>query len=117
MPRLIPAVVIAAQFAVASAAYADDVPRLNIEPVCRAIAKTAGDQRNIDVCMRSEDRSRTALAKDWNTFPPADRSSCLSLTKMGGVGGTYSELLTCLEMSRDVRKLHNSAGTVGIGGR
>ena len=35
---------------------------------------------------------------------------------MGGVGGTYAELLTCLEMARDVRKLPKDTGTIGLGG-
>jgi hypothetical protein len=35
---------------------------------------------------------------------------------MGGVGGTYAELLTCLEMARDVRKLPKESTTTGMGG-
>ena len=36
---------------------------------------------------------------------------------MGGMGGTYTELLTCLEMKRDARKLPKDEGTVGLGVR
>jgi hypothetical protein len=69
--------------------------------------------------MRSESDWRTTLAQEWSGFPAADRSSCLSLSHTGGVGGTYSELLTCLELSRNVRQHHgdSESGTVGRGGR
>jgi hypothetical protein len=120
MFRLVLAAFVAALCAIQfSPARADDVPRLNIEKVCSDIAKAAGqsgDVRDREACLRTERDSHTALARQWSEFPAADRSSCYSLTPMG-VGGTYSELLTCLEMSRDVRKLHNSEGTVGSGRR
>jgi hypothetical protein len=35
----------------------------------------------------------------------ADKTQCVPAAKAGG-HATYTELLTCLEMVRDVRKLH-----------
>ena len=114
MHRLIPALLLLAPLATAAPALAEDVPHLDIAPVCRMIAKGIyGDQSNVDSCMRTEADNRQRLAQEWNEFPAADRASCLSLTKMGGVGGTYTELMICLEMSRDVAKLHRGGGTIG----
>ncbi len=48
--------------------------------------------------------ARDILVKEWNNFLPADRTSCYRLTTTG-TPGTYTELLTCLEMRRDARAL------------
>src|SRR5262245_42949958 len=98
---------------------ADSVPNLDITSVCHAIAKAGVGVTDFDACMKSETDWRTALAQEWNKAPGADRSTCLTLSHTGGVGGTYSELLTCLELSRIVRERHGNeqnVGTVGRGG-
>ena len=56
-------------------------------------------------CLASEQRTREELNKNWSTFPADDRISCVkSLT----FAPTYTELLTCLEMRRDVRNLRGA---------
>jgi hypothetical protein len=101
-------------------AAADDVPSLNVEPVCDGIAKQGGvtfrdpqiaqEKKN---CLDSEALVRNELVKEWPKFDRADRLSCVNESKMGGES-SYTELLTCLEMARDVRALHteqeNAAG-------
>jgi hypothetical protein len=96
-------------------AVAQGVPTIDIGPSCRAAAKvsTAGMQQDYESCVKSEDSAREALVKQWNTFLAADRGSCYRLTTTG-TPGTYTELLTCLEMKRDARKLPDNS-TVGIG--
>jgi hypothetical protein len=106
----------AALAASVTSARADTVPRLNVEKICSAIAAQSGETRTKESCLRSENETRTSLAQQWNSFPASDRSSCYSMTQMGGVGGTYAELLTCLEMARDVRKLPKESTTTGMGG-
>jgi hypothetical protein len=103
----------------AAVLVADTVPTLNVTPSCRASADgILGVKEDIETCMRSENEARDQAAKQWNQFPPGDRTSCTTLTTLGGTGGTYTELLTCLEMKRDVRKLpKDSGGTVGLGTR
>ena len=95
-------------------AVAQGVPTIDIGPSCRAAAKgSVGMQQDYESCRKSEDAARQALVKEWSTFIPADRGSCFRLTTTG-TPGTYTELLTCLEMKRDARKLPD-ASTVGQG--
>ena len=104
----------------AAVLVADNVPTLNVTPSCRASADgILGVKQDIETCIRSENEARSQVAQQWSQFSTSDRTSCTSLTTMGGTGGTYTELLTCLEMKRDARKLpkDNSGGTVGLGTR
>jgi hypothetical protein len=93
-----------------SAARSDDVPTLDVNPVCHGIAMQgeleAGLQRtNFEQCVKSEQDVREQIKKDWSTFTTPDKTSCVALAKTGGEP-SYTELLTCMEMARDVRKLH-----------
>ena len=82
---------------------ADEVPRLNVEPGCRAAAESAvGPGRNANSCQDDENRARDQLAKEWGQFPGPDKSRCMRLAGLGGQP-SYVELLTCLEMARDVK--------------
>ena len=92
---------------------ADSVPTLDVRPVCRGIAQQGGatgreaDTSNeIDNCIKSEQAMRDQIVKDWSTFSAPDRTSCVTESKMGGES-SYTELLTCLEMARDVRKMRS----------
>ena len=94
---------------------ADSVPTFNIEPVCRGIAIQGGTSyRDITVakakqdCIDSERETRGQVVKQWSTFSAADRRHCIDEATMGG-DLSYTELLTCLEMARDVRKLGSEA--------
>ena len=93
------------------AARFDDIPTLDVVPVCRGIASQseleAGLQRtNFERCVKSEQATREEIKKEWSTFTTADRGSCVSLAKTGGEP-SYTELLTCMEMARDVRKMRS----------
>ena len=86
---------------------AQGVPTIDIGPSCRASAAgSAGLIQDFDNCRKSEEAAREILLKQWNSFPAADRGSCYQLTTTG-TPGTYTELLTCLEMRRDARGLTN----------
>ncbi len=92
---------------------ADGVPALNVEQVCEGIARQGGvtfhdpaiaqEKKN---CLESEQAVRDELVKQWSNFNPADKISCVNESRMGGES-SYTELLTCLEMARDVRAMHN----------
>jgi hypothetical protein len=76
-----------------------------IEPSCRAAAKGSGGlTQDFASCRGSEEAARDTLVKQWKNFPVADRNSCHRLTTTG-TPGTYTELLTSLEMRRDARGL------------
>jgi hypothetical protein len=94
-------------------AVADSVPVLNVQPSCKAAADgIIGLKQDVDTCLKSEQNIHTQLTQQWSEFAAEDRTSCTRLTSMSG-GGTYTELLTCLEMKRDARKLPKETGTVG----
>ena len=84
------------------AAVADSVPSWDLTASCRAAASVAYSQtpnERLTSCLASEQRTREELNKNWSTFPAADRIGCVkSLT----FSPTYTELVTCLEMRRDM---------------
>jgi len=91
----------------------DSVPTLNVEQVCQGIAQQGGVSfHDTDIneekqnCLDSEQAIRGELEKEWPTFAPADKVACTNESKMGG-DSSYTELITCLEMARDVRELQN----------
>jgi hypothetical protein len=92
------------------AAFADGVPDLNIDPVCRGIAQGAkgpGERGGPDLafsqCVKSERAMRERLSKEWSTFAPTDKTHCVG-SENGGYA-SYTDLITCLEMARDARKM------------
>jgi len=96
--------------AIYDTARSDDIPTLDVNPVCRGIASQseleAGLQRtNFEQCVKSEQDTREQLKKEWSTFTTPDKTDCVNLAKTGGEP-SYTELITCMEMARDVRKLH-----------
>ena len=105
------ALLIGLTLAIPVAVRADDVPNLNVEQVCDGIAKQGGvtfrdpaiaqEKKN---CLDSEQAVRDQLVKQWPKFDRADKTSCVNESKMGGES-SYTELLTCLEMARDVRAM------------
>src|SRR5262245_7085277 len=89
---------------------ADKAPTFNVEPSCRfAASGELGIVQDKTACMRSEDDAHAQIEAGWNLFNAGDRRSCVTVSTMGGLP-TYTELLTCLEMYRDVRKLHAEGG-------
>jgi hypothetical protein len=91
----------------------DRVPELNVEQVCQGIAEQGGvtfhdpaiaqEKKN---CIDSEQVIRNELVKQWPNFDARDKASCVNESKMGGES-SYTELLTCLEMARDVRAMRS----------
>ena len=99
---------------------ADNVPTLNIEPVCQGIAQQGGSSfqdpqvaKEKQDCLQSEKQVREELVKQWSTFSGADKNACIREATMGG-DSSYTELLTCLEMARDSRNLHTDLNGPGI---
>jgi hypothetical protein len=91
----------------------DSVPVLNVEQVCQGIAQQGGVSfhdasiaKEKQDCIQSEKEVRDELVKQWSSFSATDRVSCVNEARMGG-DSSYTELITCLEMARDVRSLRN----------
>jgi hypothetical protein len=92
---------------------ADSVPVLNVDQVCQGIAQQGGvtfhdsavtdEKKN---CLDSEQAVRDELIKGWPSFAAPDKTACTNEARMGGES-SYTELLTCLEMARDVRTMRS----------
>ena len=107
-----PAIAIAMILPATLSARSDDVPTLDVRPVCRGIANQSGleaglQRTSFEQCVHSEQTVREQLKKEWSTFATADKSHCVTLAKTGGES-SYTELITCLEMARDVRALRSA---------
>jgi hypothetical protein len=94
----------------------DGIPTLDVRPVCRGIASQSADpgvgQRDqantFQQCIESERTVLEQLKRRWAEFSAADRRHCVTLATTGGESSN-TELLTCLEMARDVRALRSAA--------
>lgn len=84
-------------------AMANGVPTLNIAASCRD-ADDVGADRNVNRCVLDEGSAREQLVHRWTEFPAADRSHCTRYSHQSG-GGTYTDLLTCLEMDLHASEL------------
>ena len=83
----------------------DRVPKLDTDASCRAAAAAATVvNRNEDNCRKDEQDARTKLDQQWRQFSASEQTRCVSLSKLGGFP-SYVELLTCLEMAAQAKKL------------
>ena len=110
-----PAITLAMIMPAILSARSDDIPTLDVRPVCRGIASQseleAGlQQTSFEQCVQSEQAVREQLKQEWSTFSTADKSHCVALAKTGGES-SYTELITCMEMARDVRALRSAEAT------
>jgi hypothetical protein len=83
---------------------AEKIPTIDVDPGCRASAAASRLNQDLEACRKSEASAREQLERQWSTFSAPDRSNCLTLTRTGS-NGTYTDLLTCLEIQRDARQL------------
>ena len=98
-----------------SVARSDQYPTLNTAPVCHGITEQSDleaglRQTSFDQCMQAEQADRETMIKEWSTFTADERVHCVAETTMGGES-SYTELITCLEMARDVRQLHSQGNS------
>jgi hypothetical protein len=79
------------------------LPKFNVEPSCRAAAQRAGDPSYLAVCMGKERDAREQIERLWREFTAGDRAQCVPRSRVFE-RGTYTELLTCLELARALRQ-------------
>lgn len=90
-------------------AHGDAYPKLDVAPLCHGIVAQSDLQEGLqsvtfDQCMKAEQDDRNEMIKEWSTFSASDKSHCIAEATMGGES-SYTDLITCLEMARDVRNL------------
>jgi len=90
------------------------IPNFNVRGTCNALQRVpealsvdTGQKDAIKHCLDAEQEAHTQLTKEWTRFSPADRNLCVGESKSGGMAPAYSELETCLQMTRDARHLNN----------
>jgi hypothetical protein len=54
--------------------------------------------------MKAEQEDRQTMINEWSTFSSSQRQHCIAEATMGGES-SYTDLVTCLEMARDVTHL------------
>jgi hypothetical protein len=87
-------------------AVADSVPVFDVKKSCQGSEILSNVvQRTADTCKQSEEATRDQLKKSWGEFSAKDKVECTATSQIGG-HPSYADLITCLEMRRDVQKLH-----------
>ena len=87
----------------ASVAAAQEVPTLDVTPLCRAQAKASQDLA--DACLADEKKARDDLVRRWAQFSADSRARCTGIAKSIAGAQSYVELITCLQMAIDVKGL------------
>jgi hypothetical protein len=77
----------------------DAVPQFNIARECQDEGGTKEVEQR---CTADEIQARNQLQGEWIQFGPTAKLQCNEEASMEGTS-SYVELLTCLEMERDVR--------------
>jgi hypothetical protein len=78
---------------------ADSVPKFDIAAECRS---EGGSKATQEKCADDEAEARDQLQPLWIESSATDKISCVGETSTDGTA-SYVELLTCLEMYRDVK--------------
>jgi hypothetical protein len=78
-----------------------------LQRVPEALSSDTGQVDAVRHCIDSEQEAHNQLTKEWTKFSTADRHLCVGEVESAGVAPAYSELETCLQMTRDARQLNN----------
>jgi hypothetical protein len=110
MPALLPIILTVSHVVLA----ADTMPKFDVERTCRPAATVGLPGRTAAACQRDESDARTTLVQDWTRYNAAQRSRCENFVGLDRAP-SYVELLTCLEMAKQVAELprKSKTGTVG----
>ena len=85
-------------------AVSDTVPKFDIVRECRF---EGGSTTEFDRCSDDENAALRQLEREWTQFVGIDRRNCVAAATVGGLA-SYVELLTCLEMARDLARADDS---------
>ena len=96
---------------------AEAVPVFDVEKTCQGTEIAAVfPGRSLETCIETEEATRDLLKMGWGEFSATDKAECIRTVKTRGPP-SYAELMTCLEMKRDVKKIRaTSPETTGGSG-
>lgn len=84
---------------VATAAFADEVPRFDVEAICRSAPRLEPTDPNpVQSCVRDETEARNQLERQWASFSESQRNECVRETNVAGYP-SYVDVLTCIQMA------------------
>ena len=83
-------------------AFADEVPTYDVRATCRGEAQDVATSRTT-ACVTQEQKARETLVSQWGQFAPESRTTCIQA--QAGFSPSYVELLTCLQIAREVKGL------------
>src|SRR5947207_11173720 len=90
----------------ALAAESGGPPRVDIQMSCRAAERDltklfgSGSMVTFETCLNQENTAFSRIAKDWPTYPPADKAHCI---QANSYMPSDVEWLIYLEIERDLR--------------
>ena len=87
-----------------SAAMADEVPNYDVRKTCK-LDTQAYSAQSIAAYLAGEQNARATLVSQWTEFAPESRSRCVQMVGDPAAPQSYVELLTCLQMAKDVKSL------------
>jgi len=91
-------------------AFADDVPTFDIQRACSARLQAFQDTSSqgtdtVSACVADEQNARATLVNQWTQFAPGSKAECLQIQSDGAAPRSYIELLTCLQMAKQIKEL------------
>jgi hypothetical protein len=93
-------------------ALADEVPTYDVQKSCKTDVQayqgqgTAAPGTNTPSgCVQDEQRARATLVSQWTQFAADSRTRCSRMVGDAGGPQSYVELLTCLQLAKDVKSL------------
>ena len=102
------AIALAAKLAGSVLTVADDFPKFNPEPGCRAASAINQSidlavSQDFKACMADEDSAKEELQKSWSKYSADDKRRCVGQTDVGGMP-SYVEVVECLQVTVDLNK-------------
>lgn len=98
-------IVTAALSSLPQPAAADDVPTYDVRKSCKADVQAYSSAQNVTACLADEQGARQTLTSQWTQFAPDSRTRCSRMVGDAAASQSYVELLTCLQMAKDVKAL------------
>jgi len=86
-------------------AMADEVPNYDVRKSCKLDTQAYPGAQSATGCLADEQNARTTLVSQWTQFTPESRSRCAQMVGDPAGPQSYVELLTCLQMAKDVKSL------------
>ena len=86
-------------------AGADEIPAFDVSKSCRTDAQAYPTGGGDASCLADEQKAKEVLVSQWPQFAPESRANCMQAATDIAGAQSYVELLTCLQMAKDVKSL------------